>query len=196
MSQTLTQGPNDPGPNPVSPVRIARTADAYYVSIAPEHLTNDSNYVKQLSVYLDGLLEDETVILSIDPDNVMSAPWCMFMTVMGAIQSAKCKVIVRCDKIDFFGFGYLYLLGDELDFHQTGALFFCPLYSNNKEALGAQERVGLAYLLTIVKKAVDRGILTEDQYALIDSGGYTNISYDTMLQRKRDGLADSVLLRE
>lgn len=196
MTDVLTQGPAPSPEEKIPPIRISRLTDAYYISIAPAKMVNDSLYVKQLAVYLSGLREDETVVLMFDPDNYADAPWSRYMTFMGVIQSTKAEVIVRCDKMDFTNFSYFYLLGNKLDFFQTGGLFFRPLYSNSKDALSQQERVGVAYLLTLIKRAQERGILSDDQYEQIDAGGYTHVDYQAMLRLKRDGLAPDVILRD
>ena len=196
---TVTTAATVPGETPLPmppPLRIARLADMYYISISPPQLTNTSPAVKQLSIFLGDKLEDETVILSIDPGCYVEYPWSHFMTFMGVIQDAKCKVIVKCDKMDFTQYAYFYLLGDQLDFYQTGALFFRPLYSNNKAALSDYELAGVSYVTELLKKAVERGILTEDQFNQIDQGGHSSIDYDTMLERKRAGLGETILLRE
>lgn len=188
-----------PGENPLPlppPIRIARLADMYYISVSAPQLTNTSAAVKQLSLFLDDKLEDETVVLTIDPGCFEQIRWSDYMTFMGVIQDTKCKVVVRCDKMDFGSFSYFYLLGDQLEFYQTGALFFPPLYSNNKAALSDYELAGVSYMETLLRKAVERGILSEDQFNQIDQGGYSTLDYGVMLERKRAGLGDTVILQE
>ena len=178
------------------PFRIARLADMYYISISPMQLDNTSAAVKQLSVFFEGKLEDETVILTIDPACYVARNWSNYMTFMGVIQNAKCKVVVKCDKMDFTPFAYFYLLGDQLEFYPEGALFFQPLYTSNKKSLCDHELAGVSYVEKLLKSAVERGIITEDQFDIIDRGGFSSIDYDTMLERKREGLGDSIILRE
>lgn len=195
VTPVVTAGPvskNQPPP----PFRIARLSDCYYISVAPAQLTNHAPATKQLSVYLSGLLEDETVVLSLDPSNYSMAPWASFMTFMGAIQRLKCKIILKCDKMDFSDFAYFYFLGNQLEFHKTGALFFRPLYSNNKDALSKDELASVSYLIELLRKAVDRGILTQDQFDCLDRGGYASIDYDTIRARKQADMAPDVILVE
>lgn len=195
----MTQVDTTMGPvsdkTPPDPIRIARLTDAYYISVAPSVMTNDSKATMKFSLFMGKLEEDETVILSFDPDNVRGSSWPSYLTFMGAIQNTKAKVVVRCDKVDFSDFAYFYLLGTTLDITEFGALFFSPLYTNSKDALSKYELTGVDYLLGLVKTAVERGLITEDQFHQIDQGGYTAVNYDGLKARMAtEKLSNTVIM--
>lgn len=177
------------------PVRITRLADAYYISVAAAEMVNDAISTMQLAIFVGAREEDETIILSIDPDNYPEFRWSAYLTFMGIFQSAKCKVIVKCDKMDFSDCAYFYLLGNVLDVSPVGALFFSPLYSSNKASLCDQERTGADYVIGLLRKAVDRKIITEDQFNQLDKGGYTSVDYGMLKERLADQDHPSIILR-